>query len=354
MSSLKGLERRRFLAASVVVPFLPSLAGCGGGTDEAAEEVREQPSASAQGPIADQRDQRPTKAKRRARAYARRGVTAIAIAQDGSAVAVAYADGRVRLLDGDGSQDRKLIKGRGTTPVVGLVFSADGRYLVAVGRDSAAEFWSVESGERRWVLHGHEHALRSVAASADGSVVATAGEETRVMVWDGSTGKLKRILGGHTDFVNAVSISPAGHLVASGDADARILVWPVAKGGLLYTLRGHADEVNAVAFSPDGNLLASAAEDGKLILWDMLSGRQLDALQGHRAALRSLSFSEDGKLLAAGGVDGRVSVWDMSTRALVRDLAASSGSVNVVAFARKRKGHVVVGDELDGMASLRL
>ena len=354
MSSLEGQGRRRFLAASLALPLVPSLVGCGGGADDTSEELREQPTARSQAATTDQHAQRPAKFRRRARSYARRGVTAIAMAPDGSAVAVAYADGRLRLLDGEGSRDRRLIKGRGGAPVVGLVFSANGRLLVAVGRDSAAEFWSVETGERRWVMHGHEHALRSVATSADGSVVATAGDETRVMLWDGTTGKLKRIVGGHTDFVNSVSLSPTGQLGASGDADARVLVWSVSKGGLLHTLRGHADEVNAVAFSPDGALLTSAAEDGKLILWDMLSGRQIDSLQGHRAALRTLSFSADGGLLAAGGVDGRVAVWDMRTRSLVSDVAASSGVVNVVIFDRKRKNWVFVGDEHDGIAAIRL
>jgi WD40 repeat protein len=353
MGCLQGYRRRRFLTLSVGMPLTAWLVGCGGGADESVVEVREEPNARALGDVSASREQ-PGRSKRRARSYARKGVTAIAIAPDGSTVAVAYADGRLRLLDGAGALDRRLLRRRGDSAVVGLVFSGDGRYLVSVGRDSAAEFWSVESGERRWVVHGHEHALRSVTANADGSIVATAGDETRVMVWDGNSGKLKRVFGGHTDFVNTVSLSPSGHLVASGDAAARILVSQVAKGGLLYTLRGHADEINALAFSPDGKLLASAGEDGKLILWDMSTGHQQSALQGHRAALRSLSFSQDGGLLVAGGVDGRVSVWDMGTRVLVRDVAGSPGGVNVVVFDRFRRNQVFVGDDQDAMVALRL
>ncbi len=353
MAALVGCRRRRLLAWSVGIPLTAWLAGCGGGSDDSAVEAREAPTARALGEVPPSRE-RPAKFKRRARAYAGHGVTAMAIAADGSALAVAHADGRVRLMDGAAAQERKVIKRRGGTPVVGLVFSGDGRYLVTVGRDSLAEFWSVESGQRRWVLHGHEHGLRAVAANADGSAVATAGDETRVMVWDGNSGKLKRILGGHTDFVNTVAFSSVGDLIASGDANARIMVWPVAKGGPLYTLRGHADEILALAFSPDGKLLASAADDGKLILWDLSTGRQIGALQGHRAVLRSLSFSPDGTLLVGGGADGRVIAWDMGTRAVVRDVPGAAGGVNVVVFDRARGNQVFVGDDQDGVSSLRL
>jgi WD40 repeat protein len=341
MRSVQRPGRRDFLASAMGSSVALLLGACGGGSDEN--------SASAQGTADARANGAKGKPRRRARSYDRTGVTAIVASRDGSAIGVANSDGRVRLMDGSGARDVRLLKAAGSAVAAGLVFSADGRYLVTVGRDSVAEFWNVETGERRISLRGHEHALRTVAASADGSVVATGGEETRVMVWDGQTGKLKRILSGHTDFVNTLAVSPNGALLASGDADARILVWQLASGTLLHTLRGHADEVNAVAFSADGALLASASEDGKVILWDVAAGRQLQALDGHRAPVRSLAFNDDGSLLAGGGFDGRVLVWDMATRKVSRDVTGSSGAVNVVAFDRKRRDQLLVGDDKDGV-----
>lgn len=328
------------------------LTACGGGADESASDAREQPAGlgNAESSALKARG----KQKLRARAFARRGVTAIVVARDGSAIGVAHADGRVRVLENSGARDKRLLKSQGGTAIAGLVFSADGRHLVSVGRDSVAEFWNVETGERRFSLHGHEHALRTVAASADGSVIVTGGDETRVMVWDGSTGKLKRILSGHTDFVNALTVSPNGTLVASGDAAARVLVWRIGGGAPLHTLRGHADEVNALAFSADGALLASAGEDGKVLLWNMTSGRQEHALSAQGAPVRSLGFNQDGTLLACGCEDGRVLVWDMSTRSVVRDVVGSSRAVNVVVFDGNNKNRIFVGDELDGVFSLNL
>ena len=243
----------------VLVGSLAALCACGGGSDEApVAEASVQAASAATAQVA----------QRHANAYDRTGLVAIATSTDGKMVAVAHSDGRVSVLDAASRSEIKQLSGPSTHPAAGLIFSADGRYLVTVGRDSAAQVWSTDTGTLSLTLHGHEHPLRSIGASADGSVVATGGEETRVMVWDGKTGRLKRILTGGTDFVNSVSVSPDGSTVASGDASSRILVWDVASGHLLRTLKGHAGEVTATAFSPDGRLLASAGDDGKVALWE--------------------------------------------------------------------------------------
>ena len=90
-------QRRLFLSASLGL----LLGACGGGSEDDAGGAREDPSARAS---ADSRlpNGAPVKRRRRARPYARTGVTAIVASPDGSSVGVAYADGRVRLLDGTG------------------------------------------------------------------------------------------------------------------------------------------------------------------------------------------------------------------------------------------------------------
>lgn len=340
MSSTEWRQRHLF-TASLYASLGLLLSACGG-SDQPASETSSTALASERAVSISNSLQRVH--KRRALSYDRKGVTAIVVTRDGSAIGVANSDGRVRLLDASGAHEIRRFKAEGDAAIAGLVFSADGRYLVAVGRDSVASVWSVETGERRFSLRGHEHALRSVAASADGSVIATGGEETRVMLWDGTTGRLKQILTGHTDFVNALSVSPDGRLLASGDADARILIWDIATGRLLHTLRGHSNEVNAVVFSADGKLLASAGEDGKVLLWDMTAGGQVQTLEGHSAAVRGLTFNGDGGLLAGGALNGKVVVWDMTTRMISQDFTGSSTAVNALVFGRQDKNQIFVGN----------
>jgi WD40 repeat protein len=347
-----GWRQQRLFTASLCASLGLLLSACGGGSDQTASEPSRTALASDRAASSSQALQ--LVHKRKALSHDRKGVTAIVVTREGNAVGVANSDGRVRVLDPSSTREIRILKVEGGMAAAGLIFSADGRHLVTVSRDSVAQVWSVETGERRFTLRGHEHALRSVAASPDGSVIATGGEETRVMLWDGTTGRLKRILTGHTDFVNSLSMSPDGRLLASGDADARILVWDITTGRLLHTLRGHSNEVNAVAFSVDGQLLASAGEDGKVLLWDMSAGRRVQALDGQRAPVRSLAFNSDGGLLAAGALDGKVVVWDMTTRTVLQDFAGSSTAVNAMAFDGQNKNQLFVGSEENRVRSLNV
>lgn len=337
---------RRMVTALLGVSLSLSLGGCGGGSDEGVSGSSSLASESAASTTQPRQSVQAPGHKRRALSFGRQGITAIVVARDGAGIGVANADGKVRLLDATGARETRLLRAPGGAAAAGLIFSADGRYLVTVGRDSVAQAWSVETGQLRFTLRGHEHALRAVAASADGSVIATGGEETRVMLWDGTTGRLMRVLRGHTDFVNALSVSSDGQMLASGDADARILLWDISTGKLLHTLSGHANEVSALSFSADGRLLASAGEDGKVLLWDTAAGRQVQALEGHGAPVRSLAFNRDGALLAGGAQNGKVVVWDMATRTVSQDFAGSTTAVNAVAFdANSKTSQVFAGNE---------
>ena len=323
------------------------VAACGGG-DEASQAksqpvvVTHETNAAATAPT------RVTKTKV-ARSRTWRGVTAIDVAPDGS-VAQAAADGSVHFAAENGGARRAMADATGTATTA-LAFSADGKQLVSVGRDSVARVWNVGSRTRPLELHGHEHPIRTVAVSADGAWLASAGEETRVMVWNAATGKLAKVLGGsHTGFVNTLAFSPDGRMLASGDAAGNVVIWNLANGVPRQRLVEHTDEVNSLAFSPDGRVLATAGEDGRVVLWSADAGQKLQVLSGHQAAVRALAFSRDGEWLATAGEESRVLVWDMATRTLSKTLATNA-SVNTLAFdIRKRKDILLAGDE-DGRVS---
>ena len=334
--SLENQRQRRKFMGLLGASALAGLAGCGGGGSAASGPLRQALSA----PPQVTREDAP---RRRDQVYQRQGITAIVTSADGTAVGVAHTDGRVLLLDGQGHETLTL-QPTGSAVCVGLVFAADGRVLVGVDRNSVALGWGVDSGVRHFMLRGHDHGLRAVAAGAKGAVVVTGGEGARVLAWDGSNGQLRQVM--HAgDFINALSVSPDGRLVASGGADARVLVWETASGKSLLTLLGHAGEVSAVSFSPDGRQIASAGDDGKVLIWDVAAGRQMLALAGQRAPLRSLAFNADGSLLAGGGQDGQVLVWDSATHAVLQDLTGSTTAVNALAFDRLGRNQLLAGNE---------
>lgn len=335
-SALKRIRRAGALCAALAASLV--LVSCGGG-DEAPTQGADSSATGQEAGVTGTMQQ----ANRRARAWDRKGVTALAVDRNGQSVGAVGSDGRVRLLRAKDAHERSSFAGHAGAPATGALFSADGRRMITVGRDSVAYVWDVATGQKLLTLRGHEHAIRTVAASSEAGLIATAGEETRVMLWDASTGKLKRVLGGGRDFVNSVAFSPDGKQVAAGDAAARITVWDVATGRILQTLSGHSDEVNAVAFSPDGKLVASASEDGRVMLWTAGGGQAPMALDTQRAAVRTVAFSADGTAVAAGTAAGAIVVWDVRSRQVIRSLSTSGGPVNTLAFDARDNGLLFAG-----------
>jgi WD40 repeat protein len=331
--------RRGYAVATAVFCGL-LVTACGGGDD-----ASRAPASSAEPMAATSGTEQPQGLRKVLRRFLKKGVTAVALAPDGSAVAVARADGKVRLFDPDSVLDVSKFNLDIGSLATGVMFSRDGRWLGVVGRDSVVHIFDRATGRVVYALQGHEHAIRAIALSPDGSFIATVGEETRVMVWRAATGKLEKILGGHTGFVNAVAFSPDGTLLASADAAARILVWEVASGKLVYTLRGHADEINTVAFHPGGKLLASASADGQVLLWDLAQGVRTLALSGHKAGVRSVTFNIDGSVLASGDEDGQILVWNAATGQLDKQLSATSAAVNALVFHPKNKNVLFSGND---------
>ena len=261
----------------------------------------------------------------------RKGVTALAVSGDGSALASAANDKKILVWSPTTGAQLQVLQGSPGLPT-GLVFTRGGSTISSVGRDSVVRLWDGASGRQLGKLAGHEQAIRAVAASPNGALLASAGEETRILLWDQTTGKLTKILFGPKDFVNTLAFSPDSRLLAAAGEDARVLVFDVATGKVLFTLLGHSGPIDAVAFSPSGTLLASAGQDTVIHLWDAVKGQQLRALSGHSAPIRTIAFSPNGRLLASAGEDTQIRLWNVATGALDRVITGSTGAINAVVF----------------------
>jgi WD40 repeat protein len=270
-----------------------------------------------------------------------KGILALAVSTDGKLLSSAGADGVVRLFNESGKELAALK--RGAAKVTGVAFSANGKQLLGVGKDTALSVWDVKKRRLVKTLLAHEHPIRAVARSGNGKYIATAGEETRVMLWDAKKNKLQAILSGHIDFVNGLAFSNDNRLLASAGADGRILLWDVRRGTLLATLLGHAGEVNVVLFSQDNKQLISGSADTTVKIWNVSTERQIHSLEAHNAAIRAVAISPNGKYLASAGEDTRIILWNPVTGKPQRALTGAKAFVNALVF--KPNGHLFVADE---------
>ena len=293
-------------------------------------------------------------------------IQAIGLSPDHRVLAVAGADGSLRLWDvarpGQPVPLGRPLAGRHHAPLYAVAFSPGGQTLAAAGAQGQVWLWDVSDPERavRYAtpLTGPASTVYSLAFSPDGRVLAAGSADRTVRLWDvadpGHPAGLGRPLSGAGGYVQAVAFSPDGKTLAAGSADRTVRLWNVARPAratpLGPPLAGPGALVTSVAFSPDGRTLAAGSQDHKVWLWHLgrpgRAGHPAPAgtLAGATNWVNTVSFGPGGRTLAAGSSDDRVLVWNLATRALTAALP-SPQPVTSLAWAG---GHLLFSGDADG------
>jgi WD40 repeat protein len=201
--------------------------------------------------------------------WARPGPAAVAtltFSPDGKALAVAFRQREVRLLNAaTGAAEATL---DGSEPVRALAFSPDGRALATAGQD--VRLWDVATRrERRRIAgpRGENQAVYGVAFAPDGGAVAAAcGRDVRL--WDAATGEQKWLApqtGGH---VARLLFAPDGRWLLAGDWSGQVRLCDAATGATRCKL-GYLGAVDSLAFSPQARTLAVAGFSREVRLYGL-------------------------------------------------------------------------------------
>jgi WD40 repeat protein/serine/threonine protein kinase len=183
-------------------------------------------------------------------------------------------------------------------PVIPLVFSLDGRYLLA--SEYAAHFDPMNQS---------------------------------VIVWDIETGEQIFVLDNHLGWTVSIAMSPDKRTVAVGESiGGRIILWDIDAREPIRALEGQQDWVMAIVFSPDGRYLYSSGRNGSLLKWDMQSGEVVMQFAVQRSPIHNLDVNADGTRLVSGHGDGTVTIWDTDTAMIVLTLEGQSLGNSAVDF----------------------
>ncbi|KAK3814049.1 MAG: WD40-repeat-containing domain protein [Benniella sp.] len=265
------------------------------------------------------------------------------------------------------------------------MYSPRGYQLALSNSDYAVETWSILTGDREHILHGHNNEVTDVAYSPQGEQIASASKDTTVKLWDVETGDCLHTLNGHGSIVRCIAYSPKGDQVAFGSDDSTVRLWDVMTGecsrifaenhisardlgysrivyspqgdhvasirydmevhGYMYTIRlwntatggcqftwlAENNNYNFAAYSPRGDQIASSKES-KVLLWDVETGNLLHTLAGHSYNVYKIVYSPQGDLIASV-CRATVRLWDAATGVCLRILTGYTYGIQSVAFS---------------------
>ena len=260
---------------------------------------------------------------------------ALAVSPDGLTAAVGMKSG-VQLVDLRSGTVRIA-----TSDVAGspnwVLFSPDGKMLVATNRDKTVTRWDVESATPLETFRGHSNFVQQPAFSPDGKTLYTVSHDGTAIAWD-LTGD--RTLGRPFAFTHdrrfsatgydghPGRLSPDGLLIAVGLKEEGVALWDArALRPVGPPLLETGSEVKTLAFSPDGRTLAAVTQR-QLSLWDVGSRSRLRAPfdVGNPAIVLAVGFSPDGAKLATASSDAGLQLRDPKTGESLEMLVGRSAS----------------------------
>jgi WD40 repeat protein len=153
-----------------------------------------------------------------------------------------------------------------------LVWSPDGRWLVAGAQDNAVHLWIPEE-DQEFHMSGYETKVRELSFSPDSRWLATGGARD-ACVWDcsgaGPEGRDPVALP-HSDRVCAVAFQHAHGFLATAANDCEVALWSLDRNETrLATVKLTAPASNLV-WSPDDTLLAIGSPKGGVLVLKVAS-----------------------------------------------------------------------------------
>lgn len=164
-------------------------------------------------------------------------VSGVDFVRDGTLIASCSHDGLIRVWDTATGQCLRTLVHEDNAPVTSVIFSPNGKYVLAWTLDSCVRLWNYIEGKGKCVKTYQGHVNKNFSlAGAFGTYgsdppyqyafVASGSENGDIVIWDvSSKNVLQRIEGAHTDAVLSVDTHPTEKLMASAGMDRTVRVW---------------------------------------------------------------------------------------------------------------------------------
>jgi len=268
-------------------------------------------------------------------------INSIAYSSDGSIVATAGNDARVKLWNVQ-TGFCFVTFDEHEAPITAVTFTPgrSGRAVITASLDGTVRAFDTQRYRNfRTFTADSPRQFSSLAVDSSGEIIAAGTADTfEIMLWSMKTGKILECLTGHTAPISELAFGAGSRtLLASGSWDRTVKLWDCFGDAGKETLQ-HSTDCLAVCWRPDGRRLCCATLDGQLSIWDTNEGVVVGVIDGRRdiqggrgitdrraasnnsskRCFRSISFTADGVYLLAGGDSKFICLYDAEERLLMR------------------------------------
>ena len=210
-----------------------------------------------------------------------------------------------------------------------LIFSQDGKTIVAEYRYGSTLLWDIESKQARPAIPTESAAKNQhIHVSSEGELYATSVHKNTVKLWE--VGNCGSPIAEFTDNESAsvAVFTPISSKLASAHEGGSLIIWDVRSGDKLHAFRhplqtstDDTDQVWKLMFSPDGKLLISDAEYGpNARLWDVERGEEILEFPSDEFGNIGM-FSPCGQYLTGIFKGKNIILWDVKHRETLTKLA---------------------------------
>eukprot|EP00897_Mesotaenium_endlicherianum_P010378 jgi/Mesen1/9369/ME000610S08692 len=217
--------------------------------------------------------------------------------REGSALAIASSDGRIKAWDVASGRFRGECGHLGVTSKSEFGADVNGHLDLCI----TCLVWGPGDVQKKGKKKGKK--------GGSEQLVAVGTQSGDILMWDIAMGELKwRTPDCHAGGVTSLAFAPGGAVLYSGGADGHLSELDAATGALLNRYKAAKAALSAIAVSPDGSRLLVGTSEVKL--FDVATRKRLLKFSAHPTPVRALAFSPDGThALSAASGERHVALW---------------------------------------------
>ncbi|KDP29196.1 hypothetical protein JCGZ_16585 [Jatropha curcas] len=154
---------------------------------------------------------------------------------------------------------------RGGTSLAVTCIASSNSSLVASGyADGSIRIWDGEKGTCETTLNGHKGAVTVLRYNKSGAILASGSKDNDIILWDvvGETGLFR--LRGHRDQITDLVFLESGKKLVSSSKDKFLRVWDLETQHCMQIISGHHSEIWSIDVDPEERFLVSGSADPEL------------------------------------------------------------------------------------------